>query len=172
MAVWQNLIIQLGISALVLFVVYKIGLKLLANQRAADEERAKSAAESERERNKVFQEGFRSIVDTQLQFSHGLQRIMMWCNSIGGQLATVLDLTPVKMQMPTMPPTNASSTPASPPTVIVEDHDDTPVDRPVDRPSKPVVKRESPVHGTPIVSGGAYGPIQPSRRPKTSGGDR
>lgn len=160
---WQNIIIQLGISALVLFVVYQIAMKQLANQRAAEAERARAQAVADAERNAVIAAGFRAITDTQQKLADGVQRSLLWCAHIDTMLATVLDMSPVRHMVPTIQPINVPI-----PTVMVDpslpvetDTEKTPVE-----PHMTVTiprKTPTPPKGS---SAGLYGV---GKRPKTQG---
>jgi hypothetical protein len=152
MATWQNLIIQLGISALVLFVVYRLALKIIGAAREADKERTAQLRESDKERNAVIAAGFQADTAAHQSIVVVLQGMMTNFGRIEGKLDAALDLTPRPQQVPIMPE-------LAQPSVIVAMHDEetTPVDRP---------KPTTPTRGVSV--GGLYG-LGKTARPKTSG---
>lgn len=172
MAVWQNIIIQLGISALIVFAVFKIAM-LLINKWA----------ERDAARTKTIEDGFRAITDahadvlkqtndnhlalvSQQHANHAtVMRIMnehqqqeleliakfrIDLNRLDSKMSTALDLTPV------------GGTPRIDPNVIVDKSIDEPT-TPVDRP--PVKPRAQSVPGIPRAVT-EYGPFQgrPSKK--------
>ena len=167
MSAWQNIIIQLGISALVLFVVFQIAMKQLANQRAADAERSRSAAAADADRTAVIAAGFKAITDTQQKLADGVQRSLLWCSHIDSMLATVLDMSPVRHMVPTIQPINVPIMPSVvvDPSLKMHDDDITPPD-PIMSVTIPTKRTPTPPKGSTVKDAGLYGV---SKRPKTQG---
>lgn len=160
---WTNLIIQLGISALVLFVVFKLAMKSLENMSKSDSERTMAIKEGFAADTAAHQAMAAAIKGMSDQFSTSLLQMASANARVEGKLDTVLDLTPVRE----MHKANIDDLSIDPlgPKVIVDrnqidaDEEDTPVDRPADsRPLQPVKQpRASSV-------GGLYGPKKPKTR--------
>jgi prolyl oligopeptidase PreP (S9A serine peptidase family) len=158
---WTTLIIQLGISGLVLYVAFRIFMKLIDHQAKADSERTIAMAKAESERTQAIREGFAADVAAHNSITMVMQKMQNQNYRMEAKLDTVLDLTPVRgilreradsdEQVP------VKKTP--PPSVIVnmnelDDDDDTPVDRPEQTPRTPTQPRASSVAGV-------YGPKKP-----------
>lgn len=179
---WSNLIVQLGISALVLFVVYKIGMVLVVNMRTADSERTIAMAKAEADRTMAIREGFTAVASAQnalvatvtlmqsqvLASINGMQNQLV--SSINGmqnqnyrmegKLDTVLDLTPVRgMMKAELPLENRKA-----PSVVVDHnalHDDEKT--PVDAPRTPTPTQKVKAAPRAPTSGGYYGPYGPKK---------
>lgn len=151
---WSNLIIQLGIAGLVVFVAYKLAMKWMTVQREAESERTKSFAIAETARTQAIREGFAADIAAHNAIANGMTKLGSHFSRLEGKLDTLFDLTPIREQYAVHA---AQGSRNSEPNVIVEE-DDTPVER-------PPVPRQTPHKGTPIVSG----EYLHTGRPKTGG---
>jgi hypothetical protein len=145
-ALWQQLIIQLGISGLIVFVGYKIAIKFIEAWSRAEAERTKMTAAAEADRTKAIEAGFRSDIDAHNAIVQVLQRHMQVLSRVEGKLDAAFDYTPVRGQ-----------------------RDYELRERPPD--SDPPIPRAIPSRNTPakgVPSQGAYGPDKPPRG-KTNG---
>jgi len=163
---WSNIIIQLGVSALVIFVGFKLAMRLIAAWTAAEKERNATLAQAEKDRTAAIATGFKALVDSfsadlkdvvatlRQGFSEcrndtkAIQRIV---DRLEGKFDQVLDLTPVR-QMTAMHEGHRE------PKVIIDSDLHSEETTP---PAGPSPKRtKTPPAGQP------YGPFT---RPKTSG---
>lgn len=145
---WSNLIVQLGISALVLFVVFRMGMKLIENN-----------AKSESERTQAIREGFQTDTAAHTQLAsamqdmanavaEGMTELEKQFSRVEGKMDAFLDLTPVRG-------IRAAS-------VHNTDDETTPVDRPAERPTpNPAKQQKQPRAGSLGGVGGIYGPKKP-----------
>jgi len=157
---WQTIIIQLGISGLIVYVGFKISMKLIDKWSHGDSERTQA-----------IKEGFAADIAAHQQITITMQAIANQISRTEGKLDTVLDLTPVReLRRIEVSELAVQQTvhipPKQPPSVIVDinqldEQEDTPVDRPTPTPH-PKQPRASSVGGM----GGVYGPKKP---PKTTG---
>lgn len=158
---WSNIVVQLGISALVLFVVYKIGMLLINRNAESTKERNRIYADAEKERTIAIKEGFAADMSAHQQIAVAMQTLSNYNNRIEGKLDTVLDLTPVRgiLRMQDINPSIADDLPATQPkkrtpaSGIPLHEQDTPLDRPT------IIKQ--PRAQSPV---GIYGPTPPKRR--------
>jgi hypothetical protein len=158
---WENLIVQLGISGLVLFVVYQLGLKLIKVWRESEKERNANLSQNEKERNAAISAGFQADTAAHQQLVQVMQQIMRWCARIESKIDTAFDLTPRPQEIPTIPPMQPIPSVVIDPTL--HDNDITPVEGP-----KLPVKRAQSEPGVPKSTG--YGPFGERGKPhKTSG---
>jgi hypothetical protein len=129
---WSNLIIQLGISALVLFVGYQIAMKLIDKW-----------SEGDAKRTEYIQEGFKADISAHQEITKTMQVLANQFFRVEGKLDTVLDLTPVR-GISRIDPMDAIPQPRRTPSVILEEaasgekpEDVTPTDRPPPQPLPP-----------------------------------
>lgn len=148
---WSNIIIQLGISALVLYVVYRIAILLITRWAENDKQRIKvvsdgftSITSSHEKMVETFNESHRAIVDlvnfhqqTELQILKNHEAAL---TGLDIKIATALDLTPVRG----IPRAEVVAG-----TIESEDDTPTPVERPPRAASHP---------------GTAWGPVRPQKR--------
>jgi hypothetical protein len=149
---WGQIILQLGISGAIVYVVYRIAIKGMETQREAERERTKAFAEAEKERTQAIREGFAADIAAHDALAKVVGKLSSQFSRIEGRIDTFFELTPVREQLA-----------AREPKVIIDpamdDDEPTPVDRP---PERPLERRQTPVKGVPTQ----YGPFV---RPKTSG---
>lgn len=149
---WQNLIVQLGISGLVVYVVFRIGMKLIENMRITDSERTEA-----------IRQGFAADIRAHDAIVNTMTALGSHFSRVEGKLDTMLDLTPVReMRRVTQEDIASDARDAIPkrkiPSVMVDidqlDEDDTPVDRHGAQSKTPKPQRASSVAGI-------YGPKKP-----------
>lgn len=153
---WSNLIVQLGISALVLFVVFRIGMKLIENN-----------AKSDAARTDAIKDGFAADIAAHQAISSTMQAMQTAVTAamtglqnqfyrVEGKLDTVLDLTPVR-GLRGIEAADLAVTPE--PSVVVDKSLTEDDDTPVDRPPQPQQSHDAPGLKKPRPSsvGGVYG---------------
>lgn len=149
---WQNLIVQLGISGLVVYVVFRIGMKLIENMRVTDSERTEA-----------IRQGFAADIAAHHEITKTMSALGNQFSRVEGKLDSLLDLTPVR-EMRAAHDDHGDAIPRRKiPSVLVDlnqldEEDDTPVDRP-DRQTPPPkgVQKQS----RPSSIAGIYGPKKP-----------
>lgn len=148
MAVWQNLIIQLGISALVVFAGFKIAMVLIEKWSTGDAARTKVVQDGFTAITARHDEVLRTMNEHQTAETKVLVELAGKINGIGIQIATALELTPVH-GIP-----KAEIDPAT-----VHDEDPTPTEIPHPR----VVGAGGPRQPRPASSPGEWGPMRPKK---------
>lgn len=135
---WSNLVIQLGISGLVLYVVFRIGMKLIELQSKTDSERTAAMAKSDSERTEAIRAGFAADIAAHNAITSVMQTMQNQNYRMEAKLDTVLDLTPVR-GIKRLRQEDIVQTQQRMATVIVDmnEVDDNGGDTPVDRPSEP-----------------------------------
>lgn len=152
---WSTIIIQLGISALVLYVGYQIALKVIASSAAAEAARTLALKEGMAEQAKSLRDGLAAV-------SSDIRDLTKQVIGMDSKLDILCDLTPVR-EMKAIHEQHSKPREAK---VIVQSdlHGDN--DPPIDPPppgKKPERTGQTPPFGAP------YGPIT---RKKTVGGDK
>jgi hypothetical protein len=135
---WTNLIIQLGISGLVLYVVFRIGMRLIDHQSRTDSERTAAMAKSDSERTEAIRQGFAADIAAHNAITDVMRKMQNQNYRMEAKLDVVLDLTPVRGIARARVDSDGVPT-QKPPSVIVnmselEEQEDTPVDRPTPTP--------------------------------------
>src|SRR5574337_838411 len=153
---WGNIIIQLGISSLVLYVVYKIAVLLITRWAENDQKRIKVVGDgfqaitnSHEKMVEALNESHREIVNlvnyhqqAELQILKNHEAALV---GLDIKVATALDLTPVRG----IPRADVVAG-----TIETQDDDTpTPVERPTERPAR-----------APSHPGSAWGPLRPAKR--------
>lgn len=163
---WQQLIIQLGISALVLYVVFRIFMKLIDHQAKAESDRVLAQAKADSERTLAIREGFAADIAAHNAITTVMQTMQNQNYRMEAKLDTVLDLTPVRGIKRAHMDSDGVPQLRKPPSVIVdmkelEEQENTPVDRP--EPHRPAPKQPRAPS-----AGGIYG-LRDTPPPKKPG---
>lgn len=123
---WENLIVQLGISGLVVYVGFKVAMKLIDKWSQGDSERTQA-----------IKEGFAADIAAHNEITKTMIAMQSQMSRTEGKLDIVLDLTPVRaLHAAQIDELEIQTKPL--PSVIVDhrqlkrdrEEDDTPVDRP------------------------------------------
>jgi len=95
-AQWQQLIIQLGISGLIVFVGYRIAMRLIDRWTQTESERTKVWATAEDARTKTIQDGFKSDIDAHNEITKAITKQVSVLSRLEGKVDAAFDLTPVR----------------------------------------------------------------------------
>jgi hypothetical protein len=95
-SLWANLIIQLGISGLVVFAGYKIAILMINHWSQAEAERTKAGATAEQARTHEIAQGFRADVEAHQVLSGYMNQQTQILSRLEGKFDAAFDLTPVR----------------------------------------------------------------------------
>lgn len=93
---WVNLIIQLGISGLVVFAGFKIAILLITRWSQAETERTKAFATAEQARTSEIAAGFRADTMAHQELAKYMNQQTSILGRLEGKIDAAFDLTPVR----------------------------------------------------------------------------
>jgi hypothetical protein len=95
-SLWANLIIQLGISGLVVFAGYKVAILLINRWTQMEGERSKAFATAEQARTAEIAEGFRADTSAHRELAKYMNEQTQILSRLEGKFDAAFDLTPVR----------------------------------------------------------------------------
>lgn len=95
-SLWAQLILQLGISGLIVFTGFKIAMKLIEQWTKNEAVRTAAWTAAEESRTKVIQDGFRSDIEAHGEITKYIHTHTTVLSRIEGKIDAAFDLTPVK----------------------------------------------------------------------------